>query len=85
MLGRIFLAACALALVSGCMSSPGTTTSRYGNTVVYSPQRSSECVANASSCMYNGQYEPGERYYAEQEAKRLNHAEVERLKRISIR
>ncbi len=33
-----------------------------------------ECQWNRSSCMYEGQYEPDERDYAEQEAKRLNQA-----------
>lgn len=41
---------------------------------------SSECPTPAS-CNYNGQYEPGERDYAEQEARRLNQAETQRLKR----
>jgi hypothetical protein len=40
----------------------------------------SECRTQAS-CNYNGQYEPGERGYAEQEAKRLNNAETQRLQR----
>jgi hypothetical protein len=33
--------------------------------------------------MYEGAYEPGERDYAEQEAKRLNQAASRRLRRIS--
>jgi hypothetical protein len=33
--------------------------------------------------MYEGQYEPGERDYAEQEAKRLNQAASDKLRRSS--
>ncbi|OZI26879.1 hypothetical protein CAL26_01725 [Bordetella genomosp. 9] len=39
------------------------------------------CSSSRSKCLYKGSYEPGERDYAEQEAKRLNLAELERLKR----
>ncbi|OZI74031.1 hypothetical protein [Bordetella genomosp. 12] len=44
-------------------------------------QASSECRWNRSKCLYDGQYEPGERDYAEQEARRLNLAEAARLRR----
>ena len=40
-----------------------------------------ECRVSRSSCMYDGKYEAGERDYAEDEAKRLNRAEMERLRR----
>lgn len=39
------------------------------------------CAFNKSSCMYDGNYEAGERQYAEDEARRLNQAQLERLKR----
>lgn len=39
------------------------------------------CAYNKNSCMYNGNYETGERQYAEDEARRLNQAQLERLKR----
>ena len=42
---------------------------------------SNPCAFNKSSCMYNGNYEAGERQYAENEARRLNQAQLERLKR----
>lgn len=61
-------------LVAGC-STPGSSSSRLPGSS-YNP-----CRLNQSSCNYNGQYEPGERDYAEQEARRLNQAEVQRLKR----
>lgn len=60
----LFLAA----LASGCASTHHGPSSR-----------SSACRLNPSSCMYNGQYEPGERGYAEDEAKKLNNAESRRL------
>ncbi|SHI22931.1 hypothetical protein [Pollutimonas bauzanensis] len=47
--------------------------------------RSNECKWNRSSCMYEGRYEPGEEGYAEQEAKDLNRAASERLRRSSGR
>lgn len=39
------------------------------------------CRLNQASCDYKGHYEAGEREYAEQEARRLNLAEVRRLQR----
>ncbi|AZY53598.1 hypothetical protein [Bordetella avium] len=44
-----------------------------------------ECRINRNACLYNGAYEPGERDYAEQEAKRLNAAELNRLRSNAIR
>lgn len=38
---------------------------------------------NRNSCMYDGKYEPGEEDYAEAEAKRLNKASTDRLRRSS--
>lgn len=43
----------------------------------------SECRWNRSSCMYDRKYEPGEEDYAEYEAKRLNKASTDRLRRSS--
>jgi hypothetical protein len=42
-----------------------------------------ECRWYRSSCMYDGKYEPGEEDYAESEAKRLNKASTDRLRRSS--
>jgi hypothetical protein len=42
-----------------------------------------ECRWNRSSCMYEGTYDPGERDYAEEEAARLNRAELRRIRRGS--
>ncbi|PLC55074.1 hypothetical protein CR155_05095 [Pollutimonas nitritireducens] len=59
-----------MALVSGC-SSNGLGDSKLVN----------ECTWNRSSCMHEGSYEPGEREYAEQEAKDLNKASSKKLRR----
>lgn len=61
-------------LVSGCSLMGSRASDRGG---------SGECQWNRSSCMYEGQYEPGERDYAEEEAKRLNQAASERFGRSS--
>jgi hypothetical protein len=42
---------------------------------------SDNCKFLRSRCIYEGSYDAGERNYAEQEAKRLNTAELERLRR----
>ena len=64
---------CLGVFVSGC----GTPRPRSQGLL----EMDSPCRLNQASCNYNGQYEPGERDYAEQEAKRLNRAEVQRLQR----
>ncbi len=69
-----------VALVSGC-SLIGSRDSRRNN----DSGRANECKLSRSSCMYDGPYEPGERAYAEQEAKRLNQAAFEKLRRSSGR
>ncbi len=43
------------------------------------------CQWNRSQCLYEGAYEPGERDYAEQEAKALNRAALEKLRRNANR
>ncbi|MFD4839885.1 hypothetical protein ACFWP0_20445 [Achromobacter sp. NPDC058515] len=45
--------------------------------------RSGECKWYRSSCLYEGAYESGEEDYAEEEAKRLNKASSDRLRRSS--
>lgn len=73
----LFLAA----LVSGCSliglggsDAGGDRAGSRGN------DYAGECAWNRSSCMQEGSYESGERDYAEQEAKRLNQAALERLR-----
>ena len=76
---RFFLAAILFslaAMVSGC-SGPRSSSSG-------APFASdARCAIHSSWCQYNGQYDPGERDYAEQEAQRLNQAEYERLRKAA--
>lgn len=66
-----------VAVLSGCsLGSFGGADSGSGF--------ASEC-AWSRSCMYEGSYESGERDYAEQEARRLNQAALERLQRNAVR
>jgi hypothetical protein len=69
-LGRCGVTLFLAALISACSS----TSPRESN-------RSDECGASRSKCMYEGAYEPGEQGYAEMEAKRLNQAESQRMRR----
>ncbi len=57
-----------LALAAGCSAGADLT---------------NKCRWNRSSCMYEGAYDPGERDYAEEEAARLNRAELKRMRRGS--
>jgi hypothetical protein len=68
-----------IASVSGCSSTKTTPSASAPN--VSSTQASDSCASNRRACIYKGAYESGERDYAEQEAKRLNLAEYERLRR----
>ncbi|MHA3903104.1 hypothetical protein ACTPOE_05915 [Castellaniella sp. WN] len=80
MSGRILIrcsvALCFSALVSGCFGGGGP---------VRQTDRGGECQWNRSRCLYEGSYEPGERDYAEQEAKDLNRAALEKLRRSPVR
>ncbi|MEZ2721642.1 hypothetical protein ACBP46_09430 [Paenalcaligenes hominis] len=58
-------------LLSGCTSSPKSTTQT----------QSYQCKLNPQSCMYEGAYEHDEEAYAEQRAKELNKASARKLKR----
>mgnify|MGYP003585145778 FL=1 len=72
-----------VALLSGCSSSsinPWSSPAAPGSGSDTS-RDSLECRVSRSSCIYEGKYEAGERDYAEDEAKRLNRAEMERLRR----
>lgn len=72
------------ALVSGCSSIlPGASGSGSGASSSAASERvvSDNCKFLRSRCIYEGSYDAGERNYAEQEAKRLNKAELERLRR----
>jgi hypothetical protein len=73
-----------VALVSGCSlfggdgSSDGIGSSNGSSSA---PSGGGDCGWNRRGCIYEGAYEPGERGYAELEAKRLNQAQLERLRR----
>jgi len=69
-LGRCGAAVSLAALASACsVIAPDTAAGR-----------DDACRWNRSSCMYEGPYEAGERDYAEEEAKRLNREQTERLR-----
>lgn len=68
------------AIMSGCSSTNPGASYEGGDARVVTT--SLECRWNRSSCIYEGRYEPGERDYAEDEARRLNQASIERLRRV---
>lgn len=61
-------------VITGCAHSPQSVThaERY------------QCKIDPKSCMYEGSYEPNEEKYAEQRAKELNRASVNKIKRRSL-
>lgn len=73
MLSRFGVVLFFIALVSGCVST--STSPRWTG--------SNECRWDPESCMYEGSYEPGEREFAEQEAKKLNQEAARKLRRRS--
>ncbi len=80
-LSRCGAALVLVALISGCsVISPVSSPSARQLTPT-PPRVADQCKSSRRSCLYDGAYEPGERAYAEQEAKRLNLAESERLRR----
>jgi hypothetical protein len=86
-LSRFGLALFVFALVSGCASTSsapaasGQAEASSKAAAATSTPTAVQCKTNRSKCLYEGAYEPGERGYAEQEAKRLNLAELQRLRR----
>lgn len=74
LLNRCGAALCLAVLVSGCSS--GGSSSTLGKLF-------NECTWSRSDCMYEGQYESGEEDYAEDEAARLNEAQLDRLRSSS--
>jgi hypothetical protein len=72
------------ALVSGCtFTGPEGRGGKTADTGIEALERGDECGSNRSKCTYEGAYEPRERDYAEQEAKHLNQAALERFRRSS--
>ncbi|HEY9318681.1 hypothetical protein J2732_001932 [Achromobacter deleyi] len=83
-LSRYAAALVLAALASGCSSIlPGSSGSGSGEASSAASERvvSDNCKFIRSRCIYEGSYDAGERNYAEQEAKRLNKAELDRLRR----
>lgn len=84
---KIGLALIITGAISGCsflpfFGSTGNDSTSYRN---YPDNAQNECIRNRASCMYEGSYEKGERYFAEEEARRLNQASLERLRRMSVK
>ena len=73
-----------LAALAGCSSKPSAPDG-HGQTRAEDGRVANDCGWFRSRCMFEGSYESGERAYAEQEARRLNQAELERLRRASSR
>jgi len=80
-LSRCGVAIFAAALIAGCSSSGSKTPNQAAAKSYSSTARSGGECASRGKCIYKGAYESGERNYAEAEAKRLNMAELERLRR----
>lgn len=82
---QLFLRGTVLALVAllpGCSFLSLDSLGFANESHHYSSRGSvNECNLNRSICMHEGQYESGEQYYAEQAAKRLNQASLERFRR----
>ncbi len=72
-----------IALISGCSTTGIAELDHKDERVPPAKTVFNPCTWNRSSCMHEGSYEPGERHYAEQEAKRLNRAQIERLRTSS--
>jgi len=73
----VLIAGCAL---PGSRSDLETTPSVSHPEPVATPAQNDACNRDRRGCMYEGPYEQGERQYAEEEARRLNRAELKRLR-----
>ncbi|HLU16403.1 MAG TPA: hypothetical protein VKZ71_11270, partial [Burkholderiaceae bacterium] len=60
-------------------SSPPSETKKTATAA--SPSAVNSCRWNPKSCIHEGSYESGERQYAEEEARRLNQAVLQRMRR----
>ncbi|MGN6578838.1 MAG: hypothetical protein ACTHJ1_02470 [Bordetella sp.] len=76
-LAALFIAlAAALSGCSGARRSASFSSSPSSG----APFTADPRCGRGNACMYDGHYDPGERDYAEREARRLNQAEYERLR-----
>lgn len=71
-----------VALAAGCSSSKPPAAAKSSMSNATPARASNECKPNRSKCLHEGSYDAGERDYAVDEAKRLNLAESERLRRL---
>ena len=76
-LARCATATTFFALTVGCGSAPTPLELLGGSS---EPDRIDECKSNRRACIYEGSYDRGERDYAEEEAKRLNQAQLRRIR-----
>lgn len=84
MLGRCGVGLLLSIFISGCSMFSSESDSGYRSGSGYM-DHSGGCQLNPQNCMHEGSYETGERAYAEQEARRLNQAALQRLRRSSGR
>ena len=78
---KVALLTMALAM-AGCSSTKPTAEEKASVTTTTPARASNECKSNRKQCLHEGSYDVGERAYAEDEAKRLNLAESQRLRRL---
>ncbi|HTK03018.1 MAG TPA: hypothetical protein VL522_25575 [Bordetella sp.] len=76
-----FICGCSSTKTSPDASGSKSTSAQTGSAKTGSAPTADNCASNRKKCLYKGSYDPGEREYAEEEAKRLNLAEYERLRR----
>lgn len=81
---RFALATTLLALaaaLSGCSGTRQASSPSFSSSPASgAPFAADPECRRGNACLYSGHYDPGEREYAEQEARRLNQAEYERLR-----
>ena len=71
-----------VALVAGCSSTKPTPEEKASATTTTPARASNECKSNRKQCLHEGSSDVVERAYAADEAKRLNLAESQRLRRL---
>ena len=71
-------------LVSGCASHAPKVSYQSPQSRIDTGRVPDECSRAIRSCGFEGQYDRGERAYAESEAKLLNQAELARLRAIRL-
>ena len=75
-LGKYGVIALLATLISGCSMFSSSPSPQPRSSGLFN-----KCTWDPESCRYEGSYEPGEREYAEDEARRLNQASLDRLRR----